>query len=109
MFNFFKSNYKSMSMKKAFEAIKEDSKIKIIDVRTKGEHDFGHIPNSINISLDNIENISKKIKDLDTPLFVYCQSGMRSRSACHILTKMGYTDVTNIGGVMAWPGKLATK
>lgn len=107
MFNFFKSKYNSLSMAKAKVALEENPKIKVLDVRTKEEYKFGHLPKSINIPLDQISSVSKKITDLDTPLFVYCQSGMRSRSACSILTQSGYTDVTNIGGIGGWTGPIS--
>jgi rhodanese-related sulfurtransferase len=42
----------------------------------------------------------------DTPLFVYCQSGNRSKQASMILEKMGYTNVKNIGGIAAYKGKV---
>lgn len=107
MFNFFKSKYNSLSMTKAKMALEENTKIKILDVRTKEEYKSGHLPNSLNIPLDQISSVSKKIGDLDTPLFVYCQSGMRSRSACALLTQLGYTDVTNIGGIGGWTGPIS--
>lgn len=42
----------------------------------------------------------------DTPLFVYCYSGGRSRQAADILKGMGYTNVKNLGGIASYTGKV---
>ena len=41
----------------------------------------------------------KEVADLDTPLFVYCHSGARSREAVSMLERMGYSKAKNIGGI----------
>ncbi|QQC74200.1 rhodanese-like domain-containing protein [Lactococcus garvieae] len=41
--------------------------------------------------------------------FVICQSGMRSKKASKILSKMNY-NVTNVtGGMLSWHGKVTRK
>ena len=42
----------------------------------------------------------------DTPLFVYCLSGGRSRQAVGYLQQLGYRAVTNIGGIGSYQGKV---
>lgn len=42
----------------------------------------------------------------ETPLFVYCLSGVRSRQAAGLLRRMGYTDVTDLGGICNYRGKV---
>ena len=39
--------------------------------------------------------------------YVYCLSGARSAAACQMLGRMGYTKVSNIGGIGGYPGPLA--
>jgi phage shock protein E len=78
----------------------------LLDVRTKEEYESGHIENSQNIPLQQIEKVIAKITDKNTPLFVYCQSGARSSSATSALKQMGYQDVTNIGGIGSYTGKV---
>jgi len=54
--------------------------------------------------LNNIgSRIEKVAPDKDTALILYCQSGARSSSACNELVKMGYTNISNLGGIMSWP------
>ena len=78
----------------------------LLDVRTSKEYQEGHIPGSKNIALQNIEKIASMAKDKETPLYVYCYSGSRSSHAVSILRRMGYTNVTNIGGIAAYAGKV---
>ena len=78
----------------------------LIDVRTKEEYAQGHIPNSINLPLSELDQILKEVPDKNTPLFVYCQSGSRSARAVKSMKKAGYVDVTNIGGILYYHGSV---
>lgn len=78
----------------------------LIDVRTKEEYDQGHIPNSINLPLSELDQILREVPDKNTPLFVYCQSGSRSARAVKSMKKAGYVDVTNIGGILYYHGSV---
>ena len=79
----------------------------LLDVRTEDEYRGGHIEGSINIPLQKIQNVSEIIKDKNTPLFVFCYSGARSGQAVSYLSKIGYTNVKNIGGISQYRGKIA--
>lgn len=78
----------------------------LLDVRNPEEYAAGHIPGSVNLPLPAIAEASERIADKSTPLFVYCLSGGRSSSAVSALEKMGYTNLTNIGGIRAWRGEI---
>ena len=79
----------------------------LLDVRTTQEYEGGHIPGSKNIPLQAIDKIASVAENKDTVLYVYCQSGARSRQATSMLQGMGYTNVNNIGGIAAYSGKVA--
>lgn len=64
------------------------------------------IPGSKNIPLQTIDKVASVAENKDTVLYVYCQSGIRSRQATSILQHMGYTNVNNIGGIDAYSGKV---
>lgn len=106
MFNLFKKNYFVLSMSKAQQNIENDPSIVVVDVRTPEEYKSGHIPKALSIPLDRIDSVKSKIKDMDAVIYVYCMSGARSSAACDYLSKVGYTNVTNIGGVGGWKGSL---
>ncbi len=78
----------------------------LLDVRTEEEYRSGHIGGSRNIPVEKIDNAKNLLHDQNAPIFVYCQSGMRSRKAVSKLKKMGYTNVTNIGGIENYQGQL---
>lgn len=69
----------------------------ILDVRSKGEYQSGHIKGSINISVDSLSNNLSKLKK-DKPIITCCASGIRSASAKSILKSNGFTEVHNGGG-----------
>ena len=77
----------------------------LLDVRTEDEYKRGHIPGSINIPLDQIMTAQDSLKDKEVSIFTYCLRGSRSQKAVAQLRRMGYTDVTNIGGITAYKGE----
>ena len=78
----------------------------LLDVRTPQEYREGHIPGSQNVPLQTIDKVATVAENKDTPLYVYCHSGGRSRQAVQRLGQMGYRNVTNIGGIAAYRGKV---
>ena len=78
----------------------------LLDVRTPEEYAEGHIPGGKNLPLQNIDKAAVIADNKDTPLFVHCLSGGRSRQAAAVLKQMGYTNVTNIGGIADYRGKV---
>ena len=78
----------------------------LVDVRTPEEYAGGHVAGSRNLPLQTIMNVEEEIPDLDTPVFLYCQSGGRSRRAAAFMEKIGYANVKNIGGLAGYNGPL---
>ena len=72
----------------------------IIDVRTPAEQQqTGYIAGAVGIIHTEIHTYIKKIApDKRTPLAVYCRSGRRSAMASEVLRKLGYGNVTDLGG-----------
>ncbi len=69
----------------------------IIDVRTVGEFQSGHIKGSKNMPLDQISSKVSEIKKWNKPVIVCCKSGMRSSQAQAILKSNGI-EALNGGG-----------
>ena len=78
----------------------------LVDVRTPEEYAQGHVAGSRNLPLQAITRVEEEIPEKDTPVFLYCQSGGRSRRAAAFLEKIGYTRVENIGGLAGYNGPL---
>ena len=77
----------------------------LVDVRTSGEFNSGHIPGARNIPVDVIAGSLGKFKK-DVQIVLYCQSGARASGAAATLKSKGYNSVWNFGGIKAWQGKL---
>lgn len=77
----------------------------IIDVRTVGEFQQGHIKGAKNIPLDMIFSKAAEIKKMNKPVIVYCRSGMRSSQAASVLKNSGI-EVMNGGGYDSLVSKL---
>ncbi len=87
-----------------FEAKLKGADVQLIDVRTPGEYEEGHLKDAVNIDI-NSGDFEQKLAKLDKnkPVLVYCLSGGRSGSAAGILNGMGFKEVYNLnGGIMSW-------
>lgn len=70
----------------------------VIDVRTAGEFQAGHLTNAINIPLNELkEKLPRQVSDQSRVLLLHCASGMRSGQAEAQLRAMGYTNAFNLG------------
>jgi phage shock protein E len=77
----------------------------IVDVRTVGEYQSGHIKGAINIPLNNIANQASKLNK-NKPIITCCASGMRSSQAKGILQSKGFGEVYNGGGWTSLQSKI---
>lgn len=79
--------------------LKEDRGV-IIDVRTKGEYDQGHLKQT-DYQYDILNgDFQQQIESLDKDktYYLYCRSGNRSGQAAKKLKDSGFGNVYNIGG-----------
>jgi rhodanese-related sulfurtransferase len=77
----------------------------IVDVRTPGEYQGGHIKGSKNIPLNVLSEKMEEIKKWNKPVISCCASGMRSAQATSIL-KNNAVDAMNGGGWSSLQNKL---
>ena len=77
----------------------------ILDVRNNHEWNNGHIENAIHIPLDELNNRLEEVKQLNKPIIVCCESGMRSAKAAKFLN-LNNIDATNGGGWVSLKSKL---
>lgn len=77
----------------------------ILDVRSKGEYQGGHIKGSVNIPVENLQSNLSKLKK-DKSIITCCASGMRSGSAKNILKSNNFPLVYNGGGWMSLQNKI---
>lgn len=88
----------------------DDGDVVILDVRTRAEYGEGHIADSYNVPLDEIDlGIERIAPDKDTVLLIYCRSGNRSKIAARALAEQGYLNVYDFGGIVDWPYDIVTQ
>lgn len=83
-----------------FNDIKSENKI-LIDVRSPDEFRASHVPGSINVPLDQIETGQDHKIPKDGPVYLLCQSGVRSERARKLLESRGYGNLVCIEGGLA--------
>lgn len=108
LFNFFQQ-------KKILKTLTQDEfragyrKAQLIDVREQKEYDGGHILGARNIPISQLKMRMKEIRK-DKPVYLYCQSGLRSGRAAQQLYRKGYRQLYHLqGGFKQWNGKIKTK
>jgi len=80
----------------------------VVDVRSQGEYDLGHIPGAVIVPLDTLQTAAANW-DRNATYVVYCATGARSAEAVKVMTSMGFKNIDHFAqGVQAWTGKLDT-
>lgn len=79
------------------DSLPHDGSVTLLDVRTPYEYKSRHIEGFINIQVDELR---KHIEQLPKgkPVYVMCQSGLRSYIACRILSQNGFECYNLSGG-----------
>ncbi|UOE95899.1 rhodanese-like domain-containing protein [Alkalihalobacillus sp. LMS39] len=90
--------------------IKGYRKAQLIDVREQREYEGGHILGARNIPLTQLRQRMKEIRT-DQPVYLYCQSGARSKQAATVLKKKrGCEEIYHLkGGFKKWSGRINKK
>ncbi len=79
------------------ESIRKRDNVTLLDTRTVGEYNHGHIDGFINIPVDELRERLKEIPS-DKAVYVICQSGLRSYIATRILVGNGFECYNFAGG-----------
>ncbi len=79
------------------DRLPRDGSVTLLDVRTAGEYGGGHIDGFRNIPVDELRERLDEVEP-GKPVYVICQSGLRSYIACRILAGYGYEAYNFSGG-----------
>lgn len=79
------------------EALPQDGSVTLLDTRTQEEYQSGHIDGFVNIPVDELRQRLGELAP-GKPVYVICQSGLRSYIACRILSGNGFTCYNFSGG-----------
>ena len=75
---------------------------RLLDVRSPEEYAGGHLPDAINVPVQELDRRLAEVGPRDGALILYCRSGHRSGRAAEILRRNGFTKVHNLGPITAW-------
>ena len=86
------------------ESMQKKSDLCILDVRSVREYNSGHVPGAINIGHTEVSEHLDRLKPyVNKDVIVYCERGIRARTAQNTLVKAGFTNVYHLTGDMnAW-------
>ena len=78
----------------------------VVDVRTPKEFAAKHVSNAKLVPFEELDKRYRTdVPDTREKIVVYCSSGERSRLACDLLGRAGYTNLYNVrDGLQAWRG-----
>ena len=79
------------------DVLPRDGSVTLLDTRTPGEFRRGHIDGFINIPVDELRERISEIEP-GKPVYVICQSGLRSYIATRILEGYGFEAYNFAGG-----------
>lgn len=87
-----------------FEKAIQQKDIQLLDVRTPGEYESGHLADAFLANWNNKPEFTERVAALDKskPVYVYCLSGGRSDAAANWLSENGFKAYSLAGGINAW-------
>ena len=87
---------KQWYLEDAYQLLRDGS-VTLLDTRTVGEYSSGHIEGFVNIPVDELRERIGEI-EAGKPVYVICQSGLRSYIATRILEGYGFEAYNFAGG-----------
>ena len=95
---------RKVNFKEAKDLIDNKKDLVLIDVRDEEEYITGHAEGAVLLPVSEMDGDSllDLVPDTDTPVMVYCRSGMRSARAALILDESGYEEIYDIGSLAGW-------
>lgn len=101
--------WKTLTPEEAKARLDSGDAVTLLDVRTEAEYEESHIPGAVCLPVESIgAQPPASLPDPDAEILVYCRSGRRSAQAAGKLAKLGYTNVSDFGGILNWPYETTT-
>ena len=103
------TDWKTITPEEAKARLDSGDAVTLLDVRTEAEYEESHIPGAVCLPVESIgTQPPESLPDPDAEILVYCRSGRRSAQAAGKLAKLGYTNVSDFGGILNWPYETTT-
>ena len=88
--------FKIITAREASDLINNDN-ITLLDIRDEESFSQGHIPNAINLSNNNIDDVIKN-SDHEHNILIYCYKGISSQSVAQHFCDLGYKNIFSLEG-----------
>jgi rhodanese-related sulfurtransferase len=100
--------YVSLNVDEAYNLIKTNSNLMLIDIRENEEFKSEHVKGARNIPFEKIDNWIGKLPK-DRPILIYCQNGAKSIRAIRKFEVSGYNNLYHMHqGLRGWKKKKPT-
>lgn len=97
------AGFESIAPKQAYERLKKDPTIFLLDVRSPEEYSQEFIKGSTLIPVQELESkLATLANQKGKTIIVYCHSGNRSVKASRILAEHGFQPLNMKGGIAEW-------
>lgn len=84
------------------QTLQRDSSMQLVDVRSRAEWRWGHLPGAVSVPLLQLASEAEQI-DLFRPILVYCREGHRATTAASILLRRCFDNVAIlVEGIEGW-------
>lgn len=85
------------------DLLRSHGDVRVLDVRTPGEHEAAHIPGAYNIPLRDLDDVLDELSEVSSRVVVVCEAGGRAHRACGVLDQAGVERLELLdGGMQAW-------
>ncbi len=91
--------FKIIKVREASDLINNDN-VTLLDIRDEESFAQGHIPNAINLSNNNIEEVIKN-SDQEDNILIYCYKGISSQNVAQHFCNLGYKNIFSLEGGFA--------
>jgi rhodanese-related sulfurtransferase len=91
---------RQLSPRRAAE-LAENEDAQLVDVRTREEHEAGHIRGARHVPLERLTDEAGEL-DSERPVLLYCRGGERSAMAAAAFAASGWEAWSIEGGLAAW-------
>ena len=96
--------FRIITAHEASDLINNDN-VTLFDIRDEESFSQGHIPNAINLSNNNIDEVIKN-SDREDNILIYCCKGISSQNVAQHFCHLGYKNIFSLeGGFTEFSGK----
>ena len=92
-----KGMHNNLSLEDFVQGYQKDKNALCLDVRTKQEYDFWHLPDAINFDYlsktlaDDLEKLPE-----NKTYYIYCRTSRRSLRVCQLMRNMGFKEIYHL-------------